>query len=135
MRAITRQSLSCIRILLDKIHELKFDNFGKNKLDALVSRDKKNILHVAAQIVGDKEIIDSLDHYSAMDELADRKDCKDRTPLIIACRHQNHLMARMLVKKNAKIDSIDKDKCSPIYWAASTGSSETLKFLLHDGEC
>ena len=130
MKAITRQSLSCIRPLLDRIQELDLS-------DALIeARNKKNILHFAAQMVRDKEIINSLDKdYSIIDQLADSKDRDGTTPLSVACRYRNHLMTQMLVKKGAKIDNVDKDGYSPIYWAAATGSAETLKLFLDQGKC
>ena len=129
MKAITRQSLSCIGPLLDHLEKLDFDSFNMVKMDALQSDDKKNILHVAAQEVRDPDI---LDIFPIMEQLADSADKNGTTPLIVACQHQNHLLAQRLVEYKAKIDHIDDHGYSPIYWAAACGSAEILKlFLVH----
>ncbi len=137
MKAITRQSLSCIRPLLEHVEKLDFNSFHMNKLDALQSDDKKNILHVAAQLVRDKEIINTMENSPVMKQLADGPDSTGTTPLIVACKHQNHLMAQSLVSRfKAKIDHVDNEGYSPIYWTVVSGSAETLKFFLAaHGEC
>jgi ankyrin repeat protein len=134
MKAIIRQSLSCIGPLLDHLEKLDFDSFNMVKMDALQSDDKKNILHVAAQVVRDTEVINILDIFPIMEQLADSTDKNGTTPLIVACQHQNHLLARRLVCFKAKIDHIDDNGYSPIYWAAACGSAEMLKFFLVHGK-
>ena len=135
MKAISRQSLPCIEPLLKKLQKLDFSSHNIDKMDALQTRNKENIFHIAAQMVKKEEIINIMCNYRMMDELADRPDSKGRTPLIVACQHQNHLMARKLVlEKKAKIDHVDNDKNSPIYLATITGSVQMLKYFLEEGK-
>ena len=136
MKAVTSQSLNCIRPLLEHLKTLNFDLFGMNKMDALQSQcDGKNILHVAAQMVRlDQEIINAIDIDLIMNELADNEDRNGTTPLIVACQYQNDFMAQRLVSVRARIDHVDHDGNSPIYLAAARGSDETLKLFLDDGE-
>ena len=137
MIAIARQSMSCIGPLLEKLENLDFDSYNIDKMKALESDEKKNILHVAAEMLTNAEAVNTIDTYSSysiMEELADRPDNNGTTPLIVACKHQNHLMARRLIGYGAKIDHIDNDNNSPIYLATSTGSAETLHFFLVHGK-
>ena len=137
MQAISRQSLNCIRPLLEHLETLDFDFFGMKRIQALQSRkyERKNILHVAAQMVRlDQEIINAIDIDLIMNELADKEDRNGTTPLIVACQYQNDFMAQRLVSARARIDHVDHNGDSPIYLAAARGSDETLKLFFHDGE-
>ncbi|CAB4020012.1 transient receptor potential cation channel subfamily A member 1-like, partial [Paramuricea clavata] len=135
MQAITRQSLNCIRPLLEHLKTLDFYSFGMNKMDALQSQcDGKNILHVAAQMVRlDQEIINAIDIDLIMNGLADNEDINGTTPLIVACQYKNDFVAQRLVSARARIDHVDHNGDSPIYLAAARGSDETLKLFLREG--
>lgn len=135
MNAISRQSLPCIEPLLKKLQDLDFSSYNIDKMDAIQTRNRKNVFHIAAQMVRKEEIINIMCNYRMMDNLADSPDSSGTTPLIVACQYKNHLMARMLVlEKKAKIDHVDNHKNSPIYMATINGSGETLKCFLKKGK-
>lgn len=76
----------------------------------------------------------SIEIFSVLkEELADKPDKRGTTPLIVACRYNNHVMARTLVSWKAKIDHVDVDGYSPMYWAIASGSAEILKLFLLEG--
>ena len=129
MKAISTQSVSCIELLLKRLKELNIDHV--DKMNALQTPKNGNVFHIAAQVVKNEEIINIMSDYEMMDELADRPDNQGTTPLIVACKCENHLVARMLVeKKRAKIDHLDSNNNSPIYLATVAGSFQMLKLLL-----
>lgn len=126
MKAISTQSVSCIELLLERLQDL--DNV--DQMNALQTPKNGNVFHVAAQVVKNEEIINIMRRYKMMDELADRPDNQGTTPLIVACKCENLLVARMLVEKKAKIDHLDSEHNSPIYLATVAGSFQMLKLLL-----
>ena len=129
MKAISTQSVCCIELLLERLQDLNIDNV--DKMNALQTPKNGNVFHIAAQVVKNEEIINIMSRYEMMNELADRPDNQGTTPLIVACKCKNHLVARMLVeKKRAKIDHLDSNNNSPIYLATVTGSFQMLKLLL-----
>ena len=135
MKAVTRQSLQCINSLLCRFETLLpvFHANNVDKLEALRSKDGRNIFHLAAKILNGREIMDELDMCQLKELIADLPDGKGETPFITACKSGNRLMAVRLVSYGAKIDHVDKDGFSPIYLVALAGSAETLNFFLVHG--
>lgn len=135
MKAITRQSLSCIALLLDSLQSSSMEFSETEKMAALQSHNKRNILHAAAQLVRpDEEILNTIQKYSILKELVDSPDNNGTTPLIVASQFKNDSIALWLVKNNAKIDHIDQSGYSPMYWVIANGNSQMLKLFFDHGE-
>ena len=137
MKAITRQSFGCLKLLLERFINTRpsFANYNIKPLGGLEAKNETNLFHVAAEFVNQKEIIDYLlEHCPSKEEIVNKEDQNGVTPLLVACQTRNVITMNRLVEEPAvKIDHIDKHGNSPINYVAKSGCAEILTLFLKRG--
>ena len=137
MKAITRQSFGCLKLLLERFISTRpsFANYNIKPLGGLEAKNETNLFHVAAEFVNQKEIIDYLlEHCPSKEEIVNKEDQNGVTPLLVACQTRNVITMNRLVEEPAvKIDHIDKHGNSPINYVAKSECAETLTLFLERG--
>ena len=134
-KAVTRQSLECINSLLLRFKSLSpvFESTNTDNLEALQSRDGRNIFHLAAETLNGHEIINIIEKCHLKQHIFDKADKKGVTPLITACKKGNRPMAIWLLSNGAKVDRVDNEGYSPIYLVALSSVADTLNLFLENG--
>ncbi|XP_052077215.1 putative ankyrin repeat protein RBE_0220 [Mytilus californianus] len=107
--------------LLENILEIEKPTLCKSK------KDGTTVLHVTVQL----GYYDLSSFFVKNDKsLVNSKDNTGKTPLHMACLKGNAVLAKFLIKYNAKVNQMDTDKVTPFMLACRSGEIELIKFLL-----
>lgn len=77
-------------------------------------------------------LIKFIDALFQNNDLIDKKDRNDRTPLHEACLAKNPEIVKLLLEKGADVKAEDKNGRTPLHEACSTGNLDVVKLLLQN---
>ena len=100
------------------------------------AKDQTTLLHACSRSVHEQSNLIAQRILQDEDLKADMIKARDSwgsTPLHIAARSNNHLVAKLLIEHNALVNATDYLGRTPLHWAAEAGHSQTAELLISNG--
>ena len=100
-------------------------------------RDNKNALHFLARQKSRSKRAQKVlreDHVEALQDIIDKPDDTELTPLLMAVKSNNEKIAKYLVKNGANFEKMIKNQ-SPINIAVENGQTNVLEEMLQARKC
>lgn len=134
--AVDFRRLKCLRYLLEIYSDIivKFKT-TIHPFAAFLTKSKKweTVLHMVAARPFDGEILNLLSTNDNFWENVNCKDSKGNTPLLISTKRCNFEVSEYLLKRGAKIDSLNLNHQSPIGICLENNDGPLLRCFLENG--